>query len=136
MGSRTAFSHISRSSFASWRLGVSKLLFLALVTTTAFAQNPPERTRLYTKPDPANPGGLRGHIAKPQLPIEQILALPADSIEEVYEGEVSGPKRDTFQFKGLPVGKYEIRSVDKGRVVDQQPVEVKAGTNQTIKVKR
>jgi len=108
MGSRTAFSHISRSSFASWRLGVSKLLFLALVTTTAFAQNPPERTRLYTKPDPANPGGLRGHIAKPQLPIEQILALPADSIEEVYEGEVSGPKRDTFQFKGLPVGKYDL----------------------------
>jgi hypothetical protein len=36
----------------------------------------------------------------------------------------------------LPVGKYEIRSVEKGRVVDQQPVEVKAGTNQTIKVKR
>jgi hypothetical protein len=36
----------------------------------------------------------------------------------------------------LPVGKYEIRSVEKGKVVDQQPVEVKAGTNQTIKVKR
>ena len=26
--------------------------------------------------------------------------------------------------------------LEKGKVVDQQPVEVKAGTNQTIKVKR
>jgi hypothetical protein len=82
-------------------------LFL-LITGTALAQNPPERTRLYTKPDPVNTGGLKGHIAKPEIPIEEILALPTDSPEEVYEGTVSGAKKDTFEFKNLPVGKYGL----------------------------
>ena len=84
------------------------LIFVAFIAGTAFAQNPPERTRLYTKPDPANPGGLKGRIAKPELPIEEILALPADNPEEVYEGQVAGPKRDAFEFKNLPVGKYDL----------------------------
>jgi hypothetical protein len=84
------------------------LLALAIFAGTACAQNPPERTRLYTKLDPANTGGLKGRVAKPELPIEEILALPSDNIEEVYEGEVTGPKRDTFQFKNLPVGKYDL----------------------------
>ncbi|MEA3212677.1 MAG: hypothetical protein QOE70_5734 [Chthoniobacter sp.] len=80
----------------------------ALLAGTAMAQNPPERTRLYTAPDPASPGGLKGHIAKPELPIEQILALPTASPEEVYLGEITGPKRDAFSFKNLPVGKYDL----------------------------
>ena len=84
------------------------LIFVAFIAGTAFAQNPPERTRLYTKPDPANPGGLKGRIAKPELPIEEILALPAENPEEVYEGQVTGPKRDAFEFKNLPVGKYDL----------------------------
>ena len=83
-------------------------LFTLLFAAVALAQNPPERTRLYTKPDPANTGGLKGRISKPQLPIEQILALPTDSIEEVYQGEITGTGRDTFEFKGLPVGKYDL----------------------------
>ena len=83
-------------------------LFTLLFAAVALAQNPPERTRLYTKPDPANTGGLKGRISKPQLPIEQILALPSDSIEEVYQGEITGTGRDTFEFKGLPVGKYDL----------------------------
>jgi hypothetical protein len=81
-------------------------LLAILFAGTAFAQTPPERTRLYTKPDPANAGGLKGRIAKPEIPVEEILALPTDSPEEVYEGVISGAKRDTFEFKGLPVGKY------------------------------
>lgn len=72
------------------------------------AAEPLERTRLYTAPDAASPGGLKGHVAKPALPIEQILATPAADPEKVYQGEVSGPKRDVFQFKGLPVGKYDL----------------------------
>jgi hypothetical protein len=75
---------------------------------TCLAQEPPQRTRLYTKPDPANTGGLKGHIAKPEFPIQEILALPTDSPEEVYEGVISGPKKDTFEFTGLPVGKYDL----------------------------
>lgn len=91
---------------------ILRLLLLGILTTSIVcAQNPPERTRLYTKLDPANTGGLKGRIAKPELPIEEILALPTDNPEEVYEGEVSGPKRDTFQFKNLPVGKYDLITI-------------------------
>ncbi len=86
-----------------------RILLLALLFAgTAFSQNAPERTRLYTKPDPANTGGLKGRIANPVLPIEQILAIPAENPEEVYQGEISGSQRTAFEFKGLPVGKYDL----------------------------
>lgn len=84
------------------------LLLAILFAGTASAQNPPERTRLYTKPDPANTGGLKGRITNPALPIEQILALPAESPEEVYLGEITDSQRTHFEFKGLPVGKYDL----------------------------
>ncbi len=84
------------------------LLLTLLALATTMAQNPPERTRLYKKPDPANTGGLKGSIAYPALPIEAILAVSAEDVEEVYEGEVSGSQRSEFQFKGLPVGKYDL----------------------------
>ncbi|MEO6784655.1 MAG: hypothetical protein ABI318_00875 [Chthoniobacteraceae bacterium] len=84
------------------------LLSLVALCASAPAANPPERTRLYTAPDPASPGGLRGRIANPDAPIEQILAVPAANIETVYLGEISGAKKDSFQFKGLPVGKYDL----------------------------
>ncbi|MEI6277941.1 MAG: hypothetical protein WCQ16_01000 [Verrucomicrobiae bacterium] len=72
------------------------------------ATGAPERIRLYTKPDPANTGGLKGRIANPEQPIEQILAMPDVNPEELYAGEITGPKRDTFQFTGLPMGKYDL----------------------------
>ena len=88
---------------------ILRIVFLAaLLVSVASAQNPPERTRLYAKPDPANTGGLRGSIAYPALPIEEILAIPAENVEEVYEGEVTGSQRTDFQFKALPVGKYDL----------------------------
>jgi hypothetical protein len=83
------------------------LLFFCFVGV-AFGQNPPERTRLYKKPDPASAGGLRGSIGSPVLPVEQILAVSAEDVDQVYEGEVGGAQRNTFQFKGLPVGKYDL----------------------------
>ena len=87
------------------------LLIAVLLASTALAQNPPERTRLYTKPDAANTGGLKGRIAKPDFAIEEILAMPAENPEELYEGEVTGAKRDAFQFKNLPVGKYDLIAI-------------------------
>ena len=87
------------------------LLGFGMLGATAFAQNPPERTRLYTVPDPANPGGLKGRIIKPDAPLEQILATPAADPEKVYQGEISGPKKDSFSFKGLPVGKYDLVAI-------------------------
>jgi len=103
---------------------IRTLLVSILLTGTAFcADSPeglqlykkqipsadiPERTRLYTKPDPASTGGLKGRIAKSDLPIEQILAIPSENPEEVYLGEITGPKSDAFQFTGLPIGKYDL----------------------------
>lgn len=101
------------------------LLFALIATGSAYSADSPssekpdkqellptaagnERTRLYTKPDPASPGGLKGRIANPELPIEQILAMPDSNPEELYQGEITGPKRDTFQFSGLPMGKYDL----------------------------
>ncbi|MEO6738988.1 MAG: carboxypeptidase-like regulatory domain-containing protein [Chthoniobacteraceae bacterium] len=84
------------------------LFALVALCASAPAANPPERTRLYTAPDPASPGGLKGRITNPAAPIEQILAIPAANIETVWQGEITGAKKDTFQFKGLPVGKYDL----------------------------
>ncbi|MEI6350929.1 MAG: hypothetical protein WCP06_07470 [Verrucomicrobiota bacterium] len=105
-------------------MAIRILLAALLLTATAFcedtpglerfkkqipsADGPPERSRLYTKPDPAHTGGLKGRISTPELPIEQILATPADNPEEVYLGEITGPKSDSFQFTGLPIGKYDL----------------------------
>ena len=83
-------------------------LFVLCFVGIALGQNPPERTRLYTKPDPASAGGLRGSIGSPALPMEQILAVSAENVDQVYEGEISGAQRNTFQFRGLPVGKYDL----------------------------
>ena len=84
------------------------LVSLLILCASSPAADPPERTRLYTAPDPASPGGLKGRITNPDAPIEQILAVPAANIETVYLGEISGAKKDSFQFKGLPVGKYDL----------------------------
>lgn len=86
------------------------LLVFGMLGAAACAQSP-ERTRLYTPPDPASPGGLKGRIIKPAAPIEQILATPTANPESVYLGEITGPKRDGFQFKGLPVGKYDLVAI-------------------------
>jgi hypothetical protein len=84
------------------------LLSLIAFGVSSLAADPPERTRLYTAPDPASSGGLKGRITNPAAPIEQILAVPAANIETVYQGEITGAKKDSFQFKGLPVGKYDL----------------------------
>jgi hypothetical protein len=84
------------------------LLLLFCFVGIALGQTPPERTRLYKKPDPASTGGLRGSIGSPALPIEQILAVSAEDVDQVYEGVVGGTQRNAFQFPGLPVGKYDL----------------------------
>lgn len=104
------------------------LLAFALCAGAALAADPPERTRLYTPPDPASPGGLQGRIAKPELPIEQVLALPSASPEEVYLGQVTGPKHDHFAFTGLPVGKYDLLVVFPGAFYEGLQLQRDAST--------
>jgi hypothetical protein len=72
---------------------------------------PMERTRLYTQPDPASKGGIQGGVVRPETPLEQILAIPTANPESVYQGEISGTKRDHFLFKGLPMGKYDLIAI-------------------------
>ncbi|MEM7396216.1 MAG: hypothetical protein AAF492_28100, partial [Verrucomicrobiota bacterium] len=69
---------------------------------------PPERYRLYTKPDREATGGIKGRILTPKTPIVQILAVPADEPRLVYKGDVSGPNQQSFSFKGLPMRKYDL----------------------------
>jgi len=67
-----------------------------------------ERTKLYTATDPQSPGGIEGRIVNPDKPIQQVLAIPPDAPEKVYQGTISGTARDTFRFTGLPIRKYDL----------------------------
>jgi hypothetical protein len=82
---------------------------VALVSLGVAGQEPlKERHRLYTPPDPAAAGGITGTISKPAKPIVQILAMPPDEPELVYEGQVTGSNRQGFLFEKLPMGKYDL----------------------------
>lgn len=69
---------------------------------------PPERHRLYTAPEAGAPGGIAGRVARPAQAIEQVLAIPADAPEQVYQGEVTGGDRRAFRFTGLPMRRYDL----------------------------
>ncbi|MEI6515644.1 MAG: hypothetical protein WCO77_06680 [bacterium] len=81
------------------------LLCAALMGLAAGAQ---ERHRLYTKPDPAATGGLKGVIKSPNMPIVEILAMPPDEPRFVYEGKLTGPNNQGFLFEGLPMARYNL----------------------------
>jgi len=81
-----------------------------LMVLPAVAEDDPleGRSRLYSKPDPTSPGGIQGRILKPDQPIEQILAIPADEPRLVYKGEIRGKDQRDFLFEGLPMRKYDL----------------------------
>lgn len=112
-------------------------LLLSLFTTLAPAAEPLERTRLYTPPDPASPGGLSGRIAKPEIAIEQILAMPTADPEQVYRADLSGARKEAFVFKGLPVGKYDLvvigeREWFEGLQLNREPTSLTPEDQQKI----
>jgi len=72
------------------------------------AEAPKERHRLYTTTDPTASGGITGTITRPAKPIVQILAMPPDEPELVYEGQITGPNRQGFSFEHLPLAKYDL----------------------------
>jgi hypothetical protein len=73
-----------------------------------WADVPKERHRLYTPTDPAASGGITGTITEPAKPIVQILAMPPDEPDLVYEGQITGSNRQGFLFEQLPVAKYDL----------------------------
>ncbi|MCX6998256.1 MAG: hypothetical protein NTV49_14525, partial [Kiritimatiellaeota bacterium] len=72
---------------------------------TAFSQ---ERHRLYTVTNPADTGGIKGHMSSPYKPIQQILAMPPNEPRFVYEGKVLGAARQDFLFESLPMALYDL----------------------------
>lgn len=68
----------------------------------------PERYRLYTPPDPADAGGIRGVIASPVSALETVLAVPPDNPELVYEARITGPDNRGFLFEHLPMARYDL----------------------------
>lgn len=92
-------------------LSFRRVLLLGLPVLTAsalLAAEPPERIRLYSPPEASAPGGIQGRIIVPDRAIEQILAIPSDEPRLVYRGELSGPDKQSFQFRGLPMRKYDL----------------------------
>ena len=98
------------------RMGLLAVISFIVLTVSAAA--PPERHRLYTQPDPAATGGIKGSIEYPAQPIEQILAIPPDEPQKVYEGVISGSSRQEFLFTGLPMRKYDLVVIYKDQLYE------------------
>ncbi|MBN1557475.1 MAG: hypothetical protein JW951_04945 [Lentisphaerae bacterium] len=79
------------------------------------APAPAASERLYTAPDASCPGGIRGRVARPDAPLEQVLAVPSDAPERVYAGRVDGADRRGFLFEGLPMRKYDLVLIYENR---------------------
>lgn len=75
----------------------------------------PGRNYLYTEPDPSAPGGIQGRIATPAVPLEAVLAIPADEPRFVYEARITDESPRSFYFKGLPMRKYDLIVIYKSR---------------------
>ena len=85
------------------------IVVMALMTWGASGEDGlKERHRLYTMPDPSASGGITGVITKPAKPILEVLAMPPDEPELVYEGLITGSNRQGFLFKNLPMAKYDL----------------------------
>lgn len=86
------------------------LLFIGslAICPQASGQSPPARYKLYTQPDPASSGGITGHVTHPATAIEQVLAIPFDAPEQVFEGKIEGDDKRSFRFTGLPMRKYDL----------------------------
>lgn len=67
----------------------------------------PIRADIYNPPTDA-PGGVRGKVP---FPISDAVLVGADLLS-VYKGTVAADKR-SFEFKGIPVGKYDILLFDE-----------------------
>ena len=66
-----------------------------------------QSSRLYTPPDPAAGGGVKGRIARGDQPARAVFAMAVDDYRLVYKGEMAGDGRE-FAFRGLPVGRYDL----------------------------
>jgi len=80
---------------------VKRLVILALVSSGII------RAEIYDPPT-SSPGGVRGSV---NSPISAAVLVGAN-LTSIYSGTVS-PDHRTFEFKGIPVGKYDILLFDE-----------------------
>jgi len=88
----------------------------------------PERSRLYTKPDPTATGGIEGRVDHPSESIEQILAIPPDEPRFVYKGTIWGSDGRDFKFSGLPMRKYDLVVIFKNSFFEGLQLEREEST--------
>jgi hypothetical protein len=99
-------SRNQRSKTTAWSLG--------LLAAWALGASAGERTRLYTVPDPASSGGIEGRVIHPSRPILEVLAIPPDAPEQVYEGQITSSDSQSFHFSGLPMRIYDLVVIYEG----------------------
>ncbi len=63
--------------------------------------------KLYTAPDASDPGGLRGRIGYPKLPLLAALAVPNSELARCYKATIS-KDGSSFEFNNLPTAKYDL----------------------------
>lgn len=84
------------------------LIWLLALAGGSFAQT----ANLYTKPDPAAPGGISGTVDKE---LTHAIALARDRVH-CYRADLSNGGK-SFRFSGLPTGKYDLMLVAKAGAV-------------------
>lgn len=107
-------------------------LWVMLLTGVALADEPAQR--IYTAPDPAATGAIRGSV---NVILAQALAVEHDRTR-VYRGTL-GEGGKAFSFGGLPVGKYDLvlvtadGSVYEGLALGEEKRDLPAGTVENLK---
>jgi hypothetical protein len=118
----------------SMRMRIISCLALAIMATCAMAFKDTVKgaERLYTQPDPSQPGGLKGSIDGPgDWNLEGVYALPPDQPRHVYKAKLV-PATKKFSFSGLPAGTYDLVVIfDKGAFEGLQLVDRRAGDTLT-----
>jgi hypothetical protein len=66
-----------------------------------------QSSRLYTAPDAAAGGGIRGKVVLVDAPLLFAFALPTDEPSRVYKGTVQS-NAHAFGFQGLPTARYDL----------------------------
>jgi len=85
------------------RLNLLRCLFLASFSLACASA----RAEIYDPPT-SSPGGVRGNVTSPI----SAAVLVGANLTSIYNGTVAPDKR-SFEFKGIPVGKYDILLFDE-----------------------
>lgn len=75
-----------------------------------------QSSQLYTAADAQAGGGIRGRVAVPAGDLLGVFALPQDRWQAVYLAHLSPD--GTFQFGGLPSGKYDLAVLLDDRLLE------------------